>query len=123
MVVPDDGGRVERGDEAEEGAAAVDVGHGTAPPPAGARRADEPERGVEAEEDQPEPERAVDDRKPKSEPVNLICVEPDLNLFGRFFVGLGCGLWACGSRCMLLCCYLCCLWPSPFSSQLVSVSM
>ena len=54
MVVPDDGGRVERGDEAEEGAAAVDVGHGTAPPPAGARRADEPERGVEAEEDQPE---------------------------------------------------------------------
>jgi len=52
VVVPDDGGRVERGGEAEEGAAAV--GHGAAPPPAGACRADEPERGVEAEEDQPE---------------------------------------------------------------------
>ena len=55
VVLADDGGRVERAGEAEEGATFVAaVGDGAAPPLAGARRADEPERAVEAEEDPPE---------------------------------------------------------------------
>jgi hypothetical protein len=52
VVVADYGGRVERAGEAEEGSAIS--GDDTSPSLAGGRRADEPERGVEAEEHQPE---------------------------------------------------------------------
>jgi hypothetical protein len=54
VVVADDDGRMERSGEAEEGAATVGAVDDAAPPLAGARRADEPEQGIEAEEDQPE---------------------------------------------------------------------
>jgi len=57
VVLADGGRRVERAGEAEEGppfVGAVGDGDDAAPPLADARRADEPERGVDAEEDPPE---------------------------------------------------------------------
>ena len=74
VVLADDGGRVERAGEAEEGAAFVGaaVCDDAAPPLADARRADEPERGVEAEEDPPE--RVVRDVMDGTHPHRLLPV-------------------------------------------------